>query len=115
MENKPETLLRGVWFGVYHNRRYAVARNAGDAAQSCAETVVIPAGTYAVFTSEKGGFAGDILPRMRRRSSEKTLCDAGYAPVDGVEIEAYHLFEREQKGERYYEYRVPATRRITST
>ena len=54
-------------------------------------------------------------PGCARRSSKKTLCDAGYAPVDGVEIEAYHLFEREQKGERYYEYWVPATRRITST
>lgn len=77
MENKPETLLRGVWFGVYHNGRYAVARNACDAAQSCAENVAIPAGTYAVFTSEKGGFAGNILPRMREEIFRKDALRRG--------------------------------------
>lgn len=107
--------IPGVWFGVYHNGRYAVARNACDTARDDTQIAVIPAGKYAVFTSENGGFAGEILPKMREEIFQKALGDAGYAPVSDLEIEVYHLFSRGEKEKRYYEYWVPVALNVTSS
>ena len=97
----------GTWYGVWQNGRYAVARAAEEAVYKNTEDVCIFAGTYAVFTSEKGGFAGEVLPRMREQIREKALKDAGFQPASEVEIEVYHLFPRQEKQERYYEIWIP--------
>lgn len=107
-ENLPDRVsdrgMAGTWYGVWQNGRYAVARAAEEAAYKNTEDVCIFAGTYAVFTSEKGGFAGEVLPRMREQIWENALKDAGFQPDSEVEIEVYHLFPRQ---ERYDEIWIP--------
>ena len=100
----------GVWYGVWDHGRYWIAKPEPEAVQNGTDTVQVPAGTYAVFSTKRGGMAGDELPKLRRLVFESWLPDSGYQPANDFEMEIYHLYPlhpKEEKLKRYYELWVP--------
>ncbi len=48
----------------FDNGKYSIARAQKDIDYSRLEKITVPGGQYAVFTTEKGGYAGTELPRL---------------------------------------------------
>lgn len=99
--------IPGVWYGIWDHGLYSIARDADDARQEELERIVLPAGTYAAFTTEYGGFAGDALPRLREQVFGACLADAGYRQTRDYEVEVYHLYPKGEKAKRHYELWIP--------
>lgn len=61
------------------------------------------------FTTERGGYAGDVLPRLRDLIFNSWLPDSGYRQSADLEIEIYHLWTKreERREKRYFEIWVP--------
>ena len=99
----------GVWYGIWDDRNYIIARDKADTTGANLEKYVIPAGTYAAFTTEKGGYAGDELPKLHDLIFNSWLPDSGYVQAGNLEIEVYHLRtgDAERKKNRYYEIWIP--------
>lgn len=107
----------GVWYGVWDHGKYWVAKPEPEAIQSGTETVCVPAGTYAVFTTERGGMAGDELPKLHEAVFQSWFPDSGYRQTEDFEMEIYHLYPlhpREEKLKRYYELWIPVERTTDS-
>lgn len=111
-ENIPKKICSGydgIWYGIWNNGSYAIARNTGDIQSTEAEKHIIPAGKYAVFTTDKGGYAGDELPKLHDLIFNTWLPSSNYIQKSDFELEIYHLWtdrtERRQK--RYYEIWIP--------
>lgn len=70
---------------------------------------IIPAGKYAVFTTEKGGYAGDELPKLRDLIFNSWMPGSEYRQKSDFELEVYHLWTNrtERREKRYYEIWVP--------
>ena len=70
---------------------------------------IIPAGEYAAFTSARGGFAGDEIPKLWSLIFDSWLPDSGYRLRSGDVIEVLHLWNNkaQRKMNRYYEIWVP--------
>lgn len=100
----PETA--GIWYGIWDNGTYRIARAEDEAAEGT-ETVGIPAGTYAVFETECGGYAGEKVPPLREQIFDSWLPDSGYIQASDFEVEVYHLFPKGEKEKRYYEIWIP--------
>ena len=98
----------GVWFGVWHDGRYMIGREGEFVKDAQMERLTIPAGKYAAFTSERGGFAGDEIPKLWSLIFDSWLPDSGYA-LNGDVVEVLHLWndKAERKKNRYYEIWVP--------
>lgn len=104
----------GVWYGIWDCGRYWVAKPEPEALQDGTETVRVPAGTYAAFTSGRGGLAGEELRRLRELVFDCWLPDSGYRQAGGLEMEVYHLYAlhpREEKRKRFYELWIPVEKR----
>ena len=103
----------GLWYGVWSDNNYTIARTKTDIAAENLERHTIPAGTYAAFTSEPGGFAGDVLSQLRDQVINSWLPDSGYERASDMEIELYHLWtDREmRRNNRYYELWIPIRRK----
>ncbi|MBR2972952.1 MAG: AraC family transcriptional regulator [Clostridia bacterium] len=99
----------GIWYGIWDSGRYAIARNADDTNGTNLEKLIIPAGTYAAFTTAKGGYAGDELPRLRDLIFNSWLEGSGYKQKCDFELEVYHLAtdREERRKNRYYEIWIP--------
>lgn len=99
----------GAWYGIWDGARYAIAREREDVQGSGLESFHIPGGTYAVFTTQKGGFAGDELPKLHDLIHHSWLPDSGYRLVRDFEVEVYHLWtgRAERREKRYYEIWIP--------
>ena len=97
----------GIWYGIWNRGIYAIAKKPEEVVCTDAEEIVIPAGEYAVVTSEFGGFAGEELPRLREQLFSQWLPESGYTAAGDYEVEVYHLFPREQRNKRQYELWVP--------
>ena len=99
----------GVWYGLWDGGNYMIARNKADTTGTNLEKYVIPAGTYAAFTTEKGGYAGEELPKLHDLIFNSWLPDSGYVQAEDREIEVYHLRtgDAERKKDRYYEIWMP--------
>lgn len=106
----------GIWYGIWREGRYAIARAADDASGENLEEYLIPAENYAVFVTERGGFAGDELPKLRELIFESWLPDSGYEQAGDLEVEIYHLCtDRElRRKNRYYEIWIPVRKNKTS-
>lgn len=61
------TTVEGVWYGIWDNGVYSIAKKANEIDNPNLESIKIPAGKYAVFSTDFGGFAGDVLPKLRER------------------------------------------------
>ena len=100
----------GIWYGIWNKSSYAIARDKADI--FCAEKMeryTIPAGKYAVFTTEKGGYAGEQLPKLRDLIFNAWLPNSEYGQKFDFELEVYHLWtdRAERRKKRYYEIWVP--------
>lgn len=99
----------GIWYGIWSEGAYMIARKKEDASGENLEKRIIPAGKYAAFTTERGGYAGDVLPRLRDLIFNSWLPDSGYRQSADLEIEIYHLWTKreERREKRYFEIWVP--------
>ena len=69
-----------------------IARTKDNVKTSKLQAKTIPAGTYAAFTSEKGGFAGEELPKLFDLIFDSWLPASEYKLRDDIIIEALHLY-----------------------
>lgn len=101
----------GIWYGVWRDGRYLIGRESQFVRTENLEPLKIPAGKYAAFTSERGGFAGDELPKLWSLIFDSWLPDCEYMRRSEDVIEVYHLWndKAERKKNRYYEIWIPVT------
>lgn len=99
----------GIWYGIWNNGTYSIARKEEDTEKDNLETIIIPKGKYAVFVTEKGGYAGEELPNLHNLIFENWMKDSGYSQKGDLEIEVYHLWtdRAERRAKRYYEIWIP--------
>ena len=93
-DNVPKRICEGfdgLWYGVWNNGNYTIARTDNDTQYSGLEKITIPTGKYAVFTTEKGGYAGDELPKLHELIYKSWLPSSGYSAKSDLEIEIFHL------------------------
>lgn len=99
----------GIWYGIWKDDSYAIARDKADTTGENLQKHTIPAGTYAAFTTEPGGFAGDEIPKLHNQILEAWLPYSDYKRTADTEIEVYHLWtnREERRAKRYYEIWIP--------
>jgi len=99
----------GVWYGLWQDGRYMIAREPEYMQGENLERRTLPAGLYAAFTTEKGGKAWEELPRLRELIFESWLPASGYCLAGEEVVEVLHLWtDKEQRAaNRYYEMWVP--------
>lgn len=107
IQNKVCTTVPGIWYGIWDNGTYWIAKPQEDVLERKLDEVIIEKGKFAVFTSGFGGFAGDELPKLRELIFNSWLADSGYVQTKDYEIEVYHLFSKSEKHKRYYEIWIP--------
>ncbi len=110
--NQPgSTAYDGVWYGIWQNGRYMIARAPGDVRPDTGEleTVTLPAGRYVSFRSECGAVAWEVFPQLREDLFSAWLPSSGYRQKGDLVIEVEHLYtdhdERQKK--RWFEVWVP--------
>lgn len=105
----------GVWYGLWRDGRYLVAREKEHVQYGGLERQVIPAGKYAAFTSKPGGLAWEEIPRLTELVLDSWLPASGYTLRGGDVIERYHLWsDREtRRKNRYYEVWVPVQEKLS--
>lgn len=108
VQNQVCKTVEGVWYGIWNNGIYSIAKEANkiDDNPSLA-SITIPSGKYAVFSTDFGGFAGDVLPKLREQIFDCWLPDSGYTQTDDYEIEVYYLYPKPEKYKRHYEMWLP--------
>lgn len=99
----------GVWYGIWQNGKYMIARIATDMSSASLEKTVIPSGTYAAFSTEPGGLAWEEFPKLNELIFDSWLPSSGYRQKSDVVIEIYHLWtdHTERNKKRYYELWIP--------
>ena len=99
----------GVWYGLWRDGKYMICREREHGKDENLEMQIIPAGEYAAFTSARGGFAGDEIPKLWSLIFDSWLPDSGYRLRSGDVIEVLHLWNNkaQRKMNRYYEIWVP--------
>lgn len=108
--NEPgNTGYDGIWYGVWRDGRYMIAREPECVKPGEHEAMTIPAGRYAAFTTEKGVPAWEAIPKLTELIFDSWLPDSGYALRGDEIIEVYHLWtdHERRRRERYYEIWVP--------
>ncbi|MCI6909374.1 MAG: AraC family transcriptional regulator [Clostridiales bacterium] len=102
----------GVWYGVWQDGRYMIAREAGDVRGTGLEERILHACTCAAFATEKGGRAWEELPRLFALI-EAWLPSSGYEKAPGPVLEVLHLWTdgEERRKNRYYEVWIPVKRK----
>lgn len=65
VQNKINTNIPGTWYGIWDAGKYSIARAEQDVTGKNLDEITVPAGTYAVFNTGFGGFAGNELPKLR--------------------------------------------------
>lgn len=106
IQSKVCKTVEGVWYGIWNKGKYSIAKSCSEADENL-EDIVIPAHKYAIFSTEKGGFAGDELPKLRKMIFDCWLPDTEYKKTDDFEIEVYHLYSKTEKFKRHYEIWIP--------
>ena len=103
----------GIWYGIWDNGNYSIARNEADVEYNNLEKIVISSGKYAVFTTEKGGYAGTELPRLHDLIFNSWLPNSNYKIKKEYIVEVYHLATDrvERRKNRYYEMWIPIEKR----
>lgn len=111
-EHYPEKICQGydgIWYGIFENGKYSIARKKEDVEFNGLEKIKIKSGKYAVFTTDKGGYAGDELSKMHDLIFNSWLKDTQYNIKLEYIIEVFHLAtDREKRRKnRYYEIYIP--------
>lgn len=99
----------GIWYGVWQDGRYMIAREKECVKPGELEKLVIPGGKYAAFTTRRGGLAWEELPRLFEEIFEAWLPSSGYEMDGDTVIEVYHLWtdHEQRRKNRYYEVLLP--------
>lgn len=111
-EHYPEKICQGydgIWYGIFENGKYSIARKKEDVEFNGLEKIKIKSGKYAVITTDKGGYAGDELSKMHDLIFNSWLKDTQYNIKREYIIEVFHLAtDREKRRKnRYYEIYIP--------
>ncbi len=103
------TAYDGVWYGVWQDGRYMIAREKEDVKNDRLEKLTLPAGTYAAFRTECGGLAWEEFPKLFELIFDSWLPASEYRQKYGVVIEVLHLWTDHElrKKNRYYEVWIP--------
>lgn len=103
------TSYDGIWYGIWKNERYMIARKKSDIKNGNFEAYTIPAGTYASFKTERGALAWEEIPKLFDLIFNSWLPTSGYIMNGDHIIEIYHLWSDQiiRKQNRYYEVLVP--------
>lgn len=107
IQNKVCNYIPGIWYGIWDNGKYSIAKHSDEINNNNLEDILIPSGKYAVFSSGFGAFAGDVLPKLRGQIFDAWLADSGYTQTSDYEIEVYYLYEGAEKHKRHYELWLP--------
>lgn len=97
----------GIWFGIWNNGEYIIAKKAEDDCKENLQEFTIPAAKYAVFETGYGDYAGVLLPELRNRIFHEWLPDSDYKIKKDYEVEVYHLFSKTERHKRHYEIWIP--------
>lgn len=111
-EHYPEKICQGydgIWYGIFENGKYSIARKKEDVEFNGLEKIKIKSGKYAVFTTDKGGYAGDELSKMHDLIFNSWLKDTQYNIKREYIIEVFHLEtdRAKRRKNRYYEIYIP--------
>lgn len=112
LDHIPEKICDGYdgkWYAAWNNGNYFIAREKEFAVKDSLEKFIIPKGKYAVFTTEKGVYAGDAFPKLHDMIFNSWLPDSGFTVKDDLIVEVYHLCtdRAERRKKRYFEVWVP--------
>lgn len=116
LNNAPSKICAGydgIWYGVWDKGNYTIARAKEDTAFKNLEKLTVPKGKYAIFTTEKGGYAGEELPKLHDLIFNSWLPDSGYVQKGDYIVEVYHLWTNraERREKRYYEIWIPVEKK----
>lgn len=111
-EHYPEKICQGydgIWYGIFENGKYSIARKKEDVGFDGLEKIKIKSGKYAVFTTDKGGYAGDELSKTHDLIFNSWLKDTQYNVKREYIIEVFHLAtdRAKRRKNRYYEIYIP--------
>lgn len=108
--NEPgSTSYDGVWYGIWQDGKYMIGREKADTKTDKLEICRIPAGIYAAFKTECGGFAWEEIPKLLEQIFDSWLPASEYRQKQDLVIEVLHLWtdrDMRQKN-RYYEVWIP--------
>lgn len=107
------TACDGVWYGIWQDGRYMIARETGGQGCASLEGRSLPAGMYAAFQTGCGGLAWEEIPRLTELVLESWLPSSEYRRKGDLIIEVLHLWtDREtRRKNRYYEVWLPVERK----
>lgn len=108
--NQPKsTAYDGVWYGVWQNGKYMIARERADVKTDKLDMRTLPAGTYAAFKTERGGLAWEEFPKLFELIFDTWLPTSEYRQKYDLAIEVLHLWtDRDlRRKNRYYEVWIP--------
>ncbi len=108
VQNQVSKTVEGVWYGIWNKGTYSIAKQPDEISDNPSLIrITIPSGKYAVFSTDFGGFAGDVLPKLREKIFDCWLPDSGYKQTDDYEVEVYSLYPKTEKHKRHYEIWIP--------
>ena len=101
----------GIWYGIWQDGSYMIAREKADTKNGALEKRTIPAGTYAAFRTGCGGLAWEEFPKLFELIWDSWLPTSGYRQTQDMMIEVLHLWTDHDKRRknRYYEVWLPVT------
>ena len=103
VQNQVCTTVEGVWYGIWDKGTYSIAKKADEIDNPSLTSITISSGKYAVFATNFGGFAGDVLPKLRAQIFDCWLPDSGYKQTDDYEVEVYYLYPKNERYKLHYE------------
>ena len=107
VQNQVCKTVEGVWYGIWDKGTYSIAKKADKINNPSLTEITIPSSKYAVFSTDFGGFAGDVLPKLREQILDCWLPDSNYKQTDDYEVEVYYLYPKDEKHKRHYEIWIP--------
>lgn len=108
--NQPgNTSYDGVWYGLWQDGKYMIAREKSETKNQSLEKRKIPAGTYAAFKTESGGLAWEEIPKLFELIFDSWLPASEYKQKYDIAIEVLHLWTDRglRQNNRYYEVWIP--------
>ena len=73
----------GIWYGIWKNGNYMIARPETSVQKNTLEKQIIPAGAYAAFQTEPGGLAWEEFPKLEELIFDAWLPSSGYRQRGG--------------------------------
>lgn len=78
IQNEVCKTFESVWYGIWNNGVYSVAKKADELDNPNLESITIHTRKYAVFSTDFGGFAGDFKPKLREQTFDRWLPNFEY-------------------------------------